>query len=294
VAGEIADLGWVLLVLGAAGLVVFAAVLGAALFRRRDPAGTERSGIRWIVIGGVVMPVVVLVVVFGFTVQSMRAIPNAAPRDALTVEIVGHQWWWEVRYPYHQVVTANEMHIPVGRPVELRLTSADVIHSFWVPQLGGKLDLLPDRSNTLVLEADGPGEYRGQCAEFCGLQHAKMRFLAVAEEPERFASWLADQQQSAAAPADATTGEGRSVFLESGCASCHTIRGTSAAATKGPDLTHFASRRTIAAGTLPNTRSHLSDWIADPAAVKRGTQMQAIDLDDGEMAVLLDYLESLG
>ncbi|MGH9011669.1 MAG: cytochrome c oxidase subunit II [Acidimicrobiia bacterium] len=197
VADEIAELSWVLVIAGGAVLAVFAALLSVALFRRRDPSGPERSGIRWIVAGGVVMPVVVLIVVFGFTVGSMRAIPTTAPPGALTVEIVGHQWWWEVRYPDHGVVTTNEMHIPVGRPVELRLTSADVIHSFWVPQLAGKLDLLPGGENILVVEADEAGEYHGQCAEFCGLHHATMRFRAVALEPERFAAWLAGQPREA-------------------------------------------------------------------------------------------------
>lgn len=199
VAEAMADLWWLMLGLGVAVFVVFAVLLAVGLFRRRTEAGSEPprrtypSG-RWIVAGGVVMPLVVLLVVFGATVYAMRVVPNTAPREALVVEIVGHQWWWEVHYPDQGIRTTNELHIPVGRPIALRLTSADVIHSFWVPALGGKMDLLPDGVNTLVLQADEPGEHLSQCAEFCGLQHANHKLVVVAEPAERFASWVADQQ----------------------------------------------------------------------------------------------------
>lgn len=197
VAEAMADLWWLMLGLGVAVFVVFAVLLVIGLFRR--PAEHEgldaqpRVG-RWIVGGGVVMPLIVLSVVFGATVYAMRAVPTTAPPDALVVEIVGHQWWYEVSYPDEGVATVNELHIPVGRPVALQLTSADVIHSFWVPALGGKMDLLPDGTNTLVLQADEPGEHRAQCAEFCGLEHAEMHLLVVAEPPDAFASWVAAQQ----------------------------------------------------------------------------------------------------
>ncbi|MDP8958187.1 MAG: cytochrome c oxidase subunit II [Actinomycetota bacterium] len=197
VAEAIADLWWLMLGLGVAVFIVFAVLLGLGLLRRpaEDPEPDERKRIgRWIVGGGVLMPVVVLVVVFGATVYAMRVLPSGAPPDALVVEIIGHQWWYEVNYPEAGVTTTNELHIPVGRPVALQLTSADVIHSFWVPALGGKMDMLPDGTNTLVLQADEPGEHRTQCAEFCGLQHAEMKLLVVAEPAEEFASWLADQQ----------------------------------------------------------------------------------------------------
>lgn len=197
VARAMADLWWLMLGLGVAVFIVFAVLLVVGLFRRPPEPGEldpqPRIG-RWIVGGGVVMPLIVLIVVFGATVYAMRVVPTSAPPDALVVRIVGHQWWYEVSYPDEGVVTVNELHIPVGRPVALQLTSADVIHSFWVPALGGKMDLLPDRTNTLVLQADEPGEHRALCAEFCGLEHATMQLLVVAEPADEFASWVAAQR----------------------------------------------------------------------------------------------------
>jgi cytochrome c oxidase subunit II len=203
VAEAIAELWWLLLGLGVAVFVAFGMLLVVGLFRRR-PAAEQESGRaapsrlgRWIVGGGVVLPLIVLVVVFGATVQAMRVLPDRAPSEALVVEVVGHQWWWEVRYPAEGITTTNELHIPVGRPVALQLTSADVIHSFWVPALAGKMDLLPDHVNLLVLHADEPGEHLSHCAEFCGLRHANHRLTVVAEPAERFAAWVADQQDGA-------------------------------------------------------------------------------------------------
>ncbi len=201
VAEAMADLWWLMLGLGVVVFVAFAGMLLVSLFRRR-PAEHEPGRhapnrfSRWIVVGGVVMPLIVLVVVFGATVQALRALPTTITPDALVVEIVGHQWWWDVHYPDAGITTTNELHIPVGRPVALQLTSADVIHSFWVPALGGKMDLLPDGVNTLILQADEPGEHLSQCAEFCGLEHADMKLVVVAEPAEQFASWVADQQGS--------------------------------------------------------------------------------------------------
>lgn len=192
-----ADLWWLMLALGTAVFIGFAVLLAIGL--RRRPGGPPdveeqpRVG-SWIVGGGVVMPLIVLVVVFGATVQAMRILPVAAPADALTVEIVGHQWWYEVSYPDQGITQVDELRIPVGRPIELRLTSADVIHSFWVPELGGKLDMLPDGVNTLVLQADEPGEHRARCAEFCGLEHTHMQLRVVAEPPAQFDAWVAEQQ----------------------------------------------------------------------------------------------------
>lgn len=196
VAETIADLWWLLLGLGTAVFVVFAVLLFRGLFRspgKAEPDARKRVG-RWLVGGGVLMPAVVLVVVFGATVWAMRVTPTTASRDALVVEVVGHQWWFEVHYPDEGVTTTNELHIPVGRRVVLRLTSADVIHSFWVPELGGKMDMLPDDTNALVLQADEPGEYYSRCAEFCGLHHAEMKMLVIAEPADRFAAWVAAQR----------------------------------------------------------------------------------------------------
>ncbi|MDP8969797.1 MAG: cytochrome c oxidase subunit II [Actinomycetota bacterium] len=197
-AEAIADLWWLMFALGVAVFAVFGGLLAFALFRRRPPAdetsGDGPSVRAWIVGGGVVMPVVVLAVVLVASVSTMRSLPNHAPEGALVIEVVGHQWWWEVRYPDQGVTTTNELRLPVGRPVALRLTSADVIHSFWVPALGGKMDLLPDGVTTLVLQADEPGEHLSHCAEFCGLHHATMRLTVVAEPAERFTAWLARQE----------------------------------------------------------------------------------------------------
>jgi cytochrome c oxidase subunit 2 len=198
-AESMADLWWLMLALGVAVFVVFAVVLALGLFRTRPPEvpepGAEAPGRfgAWMIGAGVAVPLVVIAVVFAATVQTMRAVPTTAPEGALVIDVIGHQWWWEVHYPEDDVTTANEMHIPVGRPVALRLTSADMIHSFWVPALGGKLDMLPDKVNTLVLEADEPGEHVSRCAEFCGLQHTWMGMVVVAEAEERFDSWVASR-----------------------------------------------------------------------------------------------------
>ena len=294
VARAIGELSWLMTGLGVLAFLVFAAVLGVALVRRGTEDSDDRRGPnRLITLGGVAFPSILLALVMGFTVQTMRAIPNAAPNDALVIEVIGHQWWYEVRYPESGVETANEVHLPVGRSVEFHLSSADVIHSFWIPELGGKLDLLPEDRNTLVLRADQPGVFQSQCAEFCGLQHAKMGLVAVAEPVEEFEQWLADQSRPAMAATTSEAQRGKDVFRSAGCARCHAISGTEFTAQTGPDLTHLASRRSLAAAVLPNTRQHLSRWITNPDEVKAGTKMPAADLNETELRALLRYLESL-
>jgi len=199
VSQAMADLWWLMLALGGVVFVAVVVVLALGLFRRRPAAEQEarqerpdRFG-RWFVVGGVVVPAVVLLVVFGATVRAMRSVPTTSP-EALVVEVVGHQFWWEVRYPDAGVTVTNELHLPVGRPVSLQLTSADVIHSFWVPELAGKIDMLPDHPNTLVLEADRPGVHLSRCAEFCGLEHTTMVLTVVVEPEEQFASWVAERR----------------------------------------------------------------------------------------------------
>jgi cytochrome c oxidase subunit II len=302
-AEEIAGLWWVLLAVGAAVFVLVVVLLGLAVRRgrSRDAVSTDeirsevRSTIvnRWIVGGGVVFPAVVLGAVLVASVSAMRDIRHTAPTGSLVIEVVGHQWWWSARYPAQGFTVANEIHIPAGQPVELRLSSVDVIHSFWVPGLHGKLDLLPDHTNTLVIEADDPGEYPGECAEFCGLQHANMGVVVIAHSAERFASWVDEQRRPATMPATAIEQRGHDVFEQQQCASCHTIRGVSTATDDGPDLTHLASRRTIAADTLANTTENLSRWLHDPSAVKAGTAMPAPRLTDDQLVALVAYLESL-
>jgi cytochrome c oxidase subunit II len=300
-AQTMAGLWWLMLGLGVAVFVVFAIFLALGLFRRRRPTGgaearpgNELGGAfnRWIVGAGVVAPLLVIGAVFGATIGAMRRLPVTAPAGALEVEVIGHQWWWEVRYPEAGLTLANEMHIPVGRPVAVRLTSADVIHSFWVPALGGKLDLLPDHANTLVLQADEPGEHRNRCAEYCGLQHTLMGMIVVAEPPERFEAWLAAQRQPAAEPTGAGEIRGRDVFLGA-CARCHTVAGTTATGVKGPDLTHVASRRTLGAAAVANTTERLVQWVADPHELKRGVAMPAADLSPADLDAVIAYLGTL-
>jgi len=216
----------------------------------------------------------------------------------IEIEVIGHQWWWEVKYPdalvpIHQIVTANEIHIPIRAPVLIRLVTRDVIHSLWIPNLHGKLDLIPGRVNKFRLQADRPGVYRGQCAEFCGLQHAHMALAIIAEEPEKFAEWKTHQGRGAPTPTTAQQVRGLQVFLGAPCANCHNVAGIDAYATLGPDLTHFRSRPTLAAGTLLNTRGNLAGWISNAAAIKPGAQMPPNQLSAAELQDLLAYLDTL-
>jgi cytochrome c oxidase subunit 2 len=257
---------------------------------------TERRTAR-VVVAAVVVTGLIL---FGFLVADFwtdRALAALSTSQPVKIKITGHQWWWDVAYaatvPSQMVTTANELHIPVGRPVLLELTSQDVIHSFWVPNLHGKKDLIPGYVTTLWLQADRPGVFRGQCAEFCGHQHAHMALLVVAEPPETFSAWLEGQQHPAVAPSDALQQRGQEVFLSSACVLCHTIRGTPAGAKAAPDLTHLASRQTLAAGTLPNMPGHLAGWIVDAQRIKPGNKMPPNSLTGSDLQALLAYLTSL-
>jgi len=260
-------------------------------------SGTE-SKLRTVV--GISTAVTVLIL-FGLTILSVsvgKAVTaSVAPAGSLKVEVTGKQWWWAVRYASDDasrvLLTANEIHIPVGRPIAIKGEAEDVIHSFWVPSLQGKRDLIPGRTTQEWLQASQPGEYRGQCAEFCGLQHAHMAFWVIAEPADQFQAWFDHQLQPAVEPTDEETQRGRAIFLRSACSLCHAIRGTDAAAQVGPDLTHFGSRRTIAAGTLPNNKGNLAGWIADPQTIKPGTHMATVAIQSAEMQPLIDYLESL-
>lgn len=290
-AQEIADLWWLLVGLGTLAFVVVAGALVVGL--RRRPGDGSRTGGRWLIGGGIVMPAVLIVVVLIATIASMRAISSAPGDEAVTIEVVGHQWWWEVRYPDEEVVTANEVHIPAGRDIRLLLRSADVIHSFWVPDLAGKMDLLPESVNTLAIDADRPGRYEGVCAEFCGVQHANMGLVVVAHDEPGFATWLDEQRRPAVEPTGDLAQRGERLFTSEGCASCHTVAGSGADGDEGPDLTHVASRETIAAGTRANTAPNLSEWIADPHAIKDGVLMPAVPLDPDELDALVAYVGAL-
>jgi cytochrome c oxidase subunit II len=246
-----------------------------------------------------VLTVLILFVLLVASVGTGKSLVEIGDRkDQMTIEVTGNQWWWQFRYvddadPSRSVVTANEIHIPVGKPVKIRAMSNDVIHSFWVPNLHGKRDLIPSRINVEWIEANQPGVYRGQCAEFCGLQHAHMSFWVVAEPADKFESWYNAQVQPAPAPSDPVLAHGAEAFLNYECIYCHTIRGTSANGHNAPDLTHFGSRRSIAAGTLPNTPGNLAGWIVNPQSIKPGNHMATIAVDPADLQPLINYLESL-
>lgn len=293
-AEEMARLGWQMTWLGGAVFVLVVVLLVVGAFRKPKD-GTDRNRImrNWVVGGGVILPVLLVSAVFVLTLIAMRATSLEASDEAVAIEVVGNQWWWEVSYPDDGIVTANEIHLPVGRPVELRLTSDDVIHSFWIPELGGKIDMLPEDVNTFVIQADEAGVFDGACAEFCGLQHARMRFVAVAGTDDEYRDWLENEATEAVEPQAEQTRRGLEVFTNQGCGDCHTIRGTDAGGQEGPDLTHVAGRRTLGAGTLEHTPENLREWISDPHQFKDGVAMPAFDLSDEAMDALVAYLESL-
>ena len=259
-----------------------------------DPATERRMTIT--VVAAVIATVLIIT---GFTVLSFfstRSL-NFAGNDDLTIKVRGLQWWWGIEYSGStespRFETANEIHIPVGKNVRLQLEGIDVIHSFWVPSLAGKQDLIPGRPNELIIRADRAGVYRGQCAEFCGLQHAHMAFFVIAEEPAAFEEWARLQRQDAAASSDREASAGQQAFLSKQCAACHTIRGTSANGTTGPDLTHVGGRKYIAAGLLETTRGSLAAWIADPQTLKPGNNMPMVPLDAEELRSISAYLAGL-
>ena len=278
-------------------LAVVVALLYAAFRRRRSSLPEHATGTaRTAVTGAVGVTVLILLVFLGINFGTGRAL-TIPPEDALLVRITGKQWWWEITYPgnppSNQVTTANELNVPVGVPVVVELTSSDVIHSFWPPNLVGKRDLIPGETASLWFQADSAGVYRAQCAEYCGHQHAKMAMLVVAQPRDSFEQWLARQRDSARTPSDSLAARGQEVFLATSCVMCHSVRGTPAGSRIGPDLTHLASRRTIAAGTLPNTRGNLAGWILDPQRIKPGSRMPSNQLSPDDLHALLAYLETL-
>ncbi|HET6232941.1 MAG TPA: cytochrome c oxidase subunit II [Longimicrobiaceae bacterium] len=282
-------------------IAVLAATAWAVLRRRRGdhaPASPDRDRrmgrtVAWLTGGTVAVLFVWLLADFG----TQRAMAKVGGTQPLKLTVTGHQWWWEVQYedtvPQNRLVTANEIHIPVGRPVLVKLEAPDVIHSFWVPRLHGKRDLIPGYTNHVLLRADRPGRFRGQCAEFCGMQHAHMSFWVVAESPAKFDAWYRAQLRPAAAPADSTRRAGQTAFMSNSCAMCHAIRGTAAGAGNGPDLTHVGSRMSLASGTIANVPGHLGGWVVDPQSIKPGTQMPPNQLKPEELRALIAYLEGL-
>ena len=290
----VTQLAWALLVGGTIVLAVVLIALGIALFGSRG-LKTQLGGEKAIWIGGIAFPVVVLtgLLVWGLWLTSHLS-ANRATGTEMRVRVIGEMWWWRTHYLDAQgretLRDANELHIPVGQPVLLELQSADVIHSFWVPRLGGKMDMIPGRTNRLLIQADKPGVYVGQCAEYCGGPHALMGFRVIAHAPEDFARWQASRKPVATAPEQQ---RGEQLFLTNGCAACHTIRGTPANGLAGPDLTHVGTRHSLGAGILPNDHATLARWITDSQAIKPTNRMPSYtQFRPDELQALVAYLES--
>jgi cytochrome c oxidase subunit 2 len=305
-AQHLAEIWWVMLaVLMAVYVIVLICLAVAALRRRRENlSGTivppERQADRRIGVllgAGVVVTAVTMLSLTAYSYHTDRRLSDLSGRTEMTIEVTALQWWWKVRYlddlPSRSFTTANEIRVPVGVPVRILLKSQDVIHSFWVPNLHGKQDLIPGRDNEIDIVADREGTYRGQCAEFCGIQHAHMAFEVIAEPREAFDAWRDAQIAPASPPADDQQKQGQDLFQQSACVMCHSIRGTEAAASVAPDLTHLASRGTLAAGTLPYNRGNLAAWIVDPQSIKPGNHMPLVSLSPSDLQALLAYLDSL-
>jgi cytochrome c oxidase subunit II len=293
-AREIETVSWVLIAGGFAVFLFVMALLARSLRSRPKPVRARL----WILGGGVLFPGIVVAALFAWSLPMSPAWKPVPPPGALVVTVTGHMWWWDVRYrdpaTGADVHTANEIRIPTGRPVYLALASQDVIHSFWVPQLAGKMDMVPGRMQHLLLSAERPGTYRGQCAEFCGEQHALMALHVVALEPAQFDAWLAAQAAPAAAPQTPVQARGRDAFLAARCNACHTVRGVSEEGRLGPDLTHVGSRLMLAAGTLQNTPAETQRWIAHVQQVKPGARMPSYDrLDPSSLQAMAEWLGAL-
>jgi cytochrome c oxidase subunit 2 len=303
-AEAISLLTWALLILSIAVVAIIALLTAAGVTMRRtslaaedakrEPVLRPSGGLSWITVG-VALSTLALFASMAWNAYTMATVNRPPRAPALTIEVIGHQWWWQFRYksddPAQTFETANEAHIPIGAPVRLEVRTQDVIHSFWIPALGEKIDLIPSQTNVTWFEAEKPGVYRGQCAEYCGQQHAHMAIAVVAETPEAFQAWRVAQLH----PAEAQQGgliEGEALF-QARCSACHTVRGTLAGGKLGPDLTHVASRLGIAANTLQNTTATLSGWIADPQRIKPGNKMPTLDLQASELGAIRRYVQSL-
>ena len=304
-ASIILPLTWFTIIVSIAVCIIIAVLLWIAIARAAGRGGAaetratalsnDRSGDRWITIG-LTLSILPLLATLVWTMAALAGVLSPANRARIEIDVTGHRWWWEARYRgatgADGFVTANEIHIPVGVPVAIRLYGGDVIHSFWVPKLAGKTDAIPGQQNLTWLRADRPGRYRGQCSEFCGAQHAKMGFEIVAEPRGAFDRWRAGQRVTAPPPATEAQMQGLAL-LNTRCGECHTVRGTVAAGRRAPDLTHLMSRRTIAGALLPNTIGSLAGWVQDPQAVKPGSLMPAQKLTGPELGAVTAYLETL-
>jgi cytochrome c oxidase subunit 2 len=293
----IADLGWFAFFLALPFFLAVVILLLLAIRRHgRGEVNPRNHGMKMIVWGGAILPAFAMLALMSHTIYTLVAVTEPAAFAEISIEVQGKMWWWKVGYSNGEAkfYSANEIHIPAGEPVALELSSDNVIHSFWVPELHGKRDLIPGIPGHFWIQADNPGTYHGQCAEFCGAQHAKMHFLVIAHEPAEFALWLERESRPARLLVEGDEYfRGQQVFREAGCASCHTIRGTTAAGIIGPDLTHMADRRDLAAGTLPNVTGNLAAWIVDSQHFKPGNLMPPMPLQPVDLIDITDYLLSL-
>ncbi|WP_284070201.1 cytochrome c oxidase subunit II [Sphingomonas sp. KRR8] len=302
VGGRIAQLGWGMLIISVVVVLIIAGLLVAAIWRgstevdgRELAVRRDTGGMRWIYVG-VGISSAVLAISAIWTLLTLKAVAQPASGAApLTIGIVAHQWWWQADYRPSQAqgnfTTANEVHIPVGVPVRFELRSADVIHSFWVPKLAGKTDVIPGRTNSMWVEARQPGIYRGQCAEYCGIEHALMSFRVIAEPIDRFRSWQAAELSGRSPQQGSASAQGAAIFAAH-CGACHAMRGTEAGGAYGPDLTNLGSRTTLAAGMIQNTPRNLAYWIRHAQEVKPGARMPNVPLSDADVAKLVPYLEA--
>ncbi|HEY1710161.1 MAG TPA: cytochrome c oxidase subunit II [Rhizomicrobium sp.] len=301
-ADHVLPLTWGVLAVSVAVVAIISILLIGAIWHRPGfalaattlPVERPSSGLNWLWIG-VSLSTLALLATIVWTVKVLADVAAPPSKPSFTIEITAHQWWWGVRYlsadTSQSFTTANEIHIPAGTPVQFRLVSSDVIHSFWIPALTGKTDVIPGQTNEMWFDAKAPGIYRGQCTEYCGLEHAKMQMLVVADTPADFAAWRAHQLQSPAPPAGYAIAGQQSFGTY--CGSCHTVRGTDAAGSLGPDLSHLMQRHTLAAGIIANTPQNLADWIADPQAVKPGNLMQRPEISTAELSRIRAYLQTL-
>lgn len=275
--------------------IVFAILLYALLNFRGEGEGSLREGLTKLEIFWTATPALLLTVLFVFTIRTMMDVDaEHEGDDVIHVNVVGNQWWWSFEYPDLGIVTANELVLPVDRPVELSMTGGDVIHSFWVPEIGWKFDMLPGKTNTMRFTAHETGTFDGACTEFCGVQHAWMRIKVTTQDADTFAAWSAAQSANAAEPTSQLARDGKATFLANSCATCHSIKGVVESNEVGPDLTHFGSRETIGAGVIENTPENLEAWIVDAQAIKPGVLMPAFDgLSEQEIDAMVEYLEGL-
>lgn len=295
-----ADIAWLFwLFTGICVAVWVLVMIGLAMaLRSRDAPGprAERKATAWVsALTAVTLAILALLTAASFLTG--HSLAKLGESEALTIKVTGHQWWWEIRYedadPSRVLTAANEIHVPVGKTVKLELASTDVVHSFWVPSLNGKTDLVPGRDNTMTIRAERPGVYRGQCAEFCGFQHAHMAVLVIAESEADYARWYEAQLRPAAEPTDPDRQRGRDVFVDAACVMCHQVRGTPSGGRVAPDLTHLASRRTLAAGLLRMAPENIAGWLADPQGLKPGNNMPKVDLSPDDLQALTLYLAGL-